>query len=85
MDYDSTRVLTASEIGAYLYCSRSWWLDKVGGFQPANVEQMELGEVVHEEHGQAVQRASRMNRTAIALVAGAALLMLVWLLLQAIS
>ena len=83
--YDSSRVLTASEIGNYLYCNRSWWLDKIGGFQPANVEQLELGEVVHEAHGQTVQRASRMNRTAVALIAGAALLMVVWLVLQVIA
>ena len=83
--YDSNRVLTASEIGNYLYCNRSWWLDKIGGYQPANVEELEAGDVAHEAHGKTVRRASRMSRTALALIAGAALLMLVWLILQVIS
>ena len=83
--YDSSRILTASEIGSYLYCSRSWWLNKVSGYQPANVEELEIGQWLHEEHGHEVRRASRMNQIAIALVAGAVLLALVWVLLQVIS
>ena len=85
VQYDSNRVLTASEVGSYLYCNRSWWLDKVGGHQPANVEELEQGEIAHEVHGETVQRASRMNRTANALIVGAAGLLFIWLLLQLIS
>jgi CRISPR/Cas system-associated exonuclease Cas4 (RecB family) len=85
LHYDSSRVLTASEVGSYLYCNRSWWLDKIGGQQPANVEELALGEALHEAHGQTVARAARMHRAAIAMVAGAALLILAWLVLQFIS
>jgi CRISPR/Cas system-associated exonuclease Cas4 (RecB family) len=83
--YDSNRVLTASEIGSYLYCNRSWWLDKVGGHQPANVEELELGQWVHEEHGYEVQRAEQIDRTAngfIIAAAGVGLLALVLIILQ---
>lgn len=85
LEYASNRVLTASEIGGYIYCNRSWWLDKIGGYQPTNVEELEVGTRLHEEHGYEVQRASRMNRLAIALIAGAALLALVWIILQVIA
>lgn len=82
--YDSDRVLTASQIGSYLYCNRSWWLDKVGGYQPANVEELAAGEWVHEEHGQEVRRASRMNRAGVVLAGAGALLAFIWILLQII-
>lgn len=87
LNYDSSRVLTASEIGSYLYCHRSWWLDKVGGYQPANAEEMEMGTWVHEEHGHDVQRAGQMRRTGVGLMAAAAaigLLALVLIVLQII-
>jgi hypothetical protein len=85
LEYASNRVLTASEIASYIYCNRSWWLDKVGGYQPANLEELAVGTVVHEEHGHRVQRAGQMNRLAIALIAGAVFLALVWILLQIIA
>ena len=85
LEYASNRVLTASEIGSYIYCNRSWWLDKVGGQEPANVEELRMGTWLHEEHGHEVQRAGQMNRVAVALIAGAALLALVWIILQVIA
>ena len=80
--HHSNRVLTASEIGSYVYCSRAWWLDKVGGYEPLNVRVLEMGEQVHEEHGREVQRAHQMNRTALALIGAAVIVALVWVVLQ---
>jgi CRISPR/Cas system-associated exonuclease Cas4 (RecB family) len=85
LEYASNRVLTASEIGSYIYCNRSWWLDKVGGYEPTNAEELQMGTWLHEEHGQEVRRAGRMNRVAVALIAGAALLALVWIILQVVA
>lgn len=80
--YASNRVITASEVGSYLYCNRSWWLDKIGGHEQANVEELAWGTTVHEEHGQQVERAESLNRFAVALMASALLLIFVWIVLQ---
>ena len=83
--YHSNRVLTASEIGSYLYCNRAWWLDKIGGYQPTNVEELIVGEQAHEDHGHEVHRAGLMKRAALALVGLALLLALLWVVLQVVS
>jgi CRISPR/Cas system-associated exonuclease Cas4 (RecB family) len=80
------RFITASEIGTYLYCNRAWWLDKVGGYQPVNVEEMEVGEIIHEKQGQRiqvqVQTSSRLRQVAIALLILAVLIVLIWLIVR---
>ena len=78
LTYHTNRILTASEIGGYMYCNRSWWLNKVGGQQPLNVTELALGELAHEEHGQEVQRAEQMNRGALLLIAAAVVLVVLW-------
>lgn len=47
-------VIRASELGQYMYCSRSWWLRRVEGWEPLNQERLELGTRLHEQHGRAV-------------------------------
>lgn len=83
--YDANRILTASEIGSYLYCNRSWWLGKVGGYQPVNVEQLEMGVWVHEEHFETVEEAREYNRTGQYLMIAAAALIVLWILSQVLS
>ncbi len=45
------RVLRASEIGAYVYCQRAWWLGHVEGEDSQNVAVMEAGTRTHAQHG----------------------------------
>jgi hypothetical protein len=56
----------------------------VGGYQPVNVEEMEAGEVIHEERGQRIQAriqtSSRLRQVAISLLVLAALIILIWLI-----
>jgi hypothetical protein len=66
------RVIRASEIGEYNYCSRAWWYKHVaklapGGDVPARLA---AGSEAHREHGRAVILSARLR------VMGAALLII---------
>ena len=45
------RVIRASEVGQYLFCARSWWLNQVRGFAPTNIEDLAAGRAGHAAHG----------------------------------
>jgi hypothetical protein len=47
-------VIRASEIGQYLYCARSWWLERVQGQPSAHRQEMARGREEHVSHGRAV-------------------------------
>lgn len=69
--------IRASEIGAYVYCRRAWWLQQVAGFAPEGKEQVfAKGEAAHLQHGRKVLRAQRQNQAALWLC-GVGLLILV--------
>lgn len=53
----SDRIIRASEIGAYVYCRRSWWLSRVAGYRPANVQALQRGARFHQRHGRLVRGA----------------------------
>jgi hypothetical protein len=66
------RVIRASEIGEYNYCSRAWWYKHVaklapGGDVPARLE---AGSEAHRKYGRAVVLSARLR------VMGAALLII---------
>lgn len=74
------RVIRASEIGEYNYCSRAWWYKHVakvapGGDVPARLE---AGSEAHRKHGRAVVLSARLR------IMGAALL-IVGLLVLALA
>jgi hypothetical protein len=75
-------VIRASEIGAYVYCRRAWWLKRVAGFEPAGkAEAFSKGITAHATHGRLVRRSSWQRRVALVLFA----LGLILLLLAALS
>jgi CRISPR/Cas system-associated exonuclease Cas4 (RecB family) len=45
------RVIRASEIGAYVYCHRAWWLRTVGGIEPDDRARFDRGIEAHHRHG----------------------------------
>ncbi|NLS79514.1 MAG: hypothetical protein GXY76_19875 [Chloroflexi bacterium] len=45
------RVIRASEVGEYLFCATSWWLHRVRGLAPANLEDLAAGRAAHAAHG----------------------------------
>ena len=66
------RVIRASEIGEYNYCSRAWWYKHVakltpGGDVPARLE---AGSEAHRKHGRSVVLSARLR------IMGAALLII---------
>lgn len=77
-------VTRASDVAQYAYCARSWWLRRVRGFQPENVQQLAQGLEEHAGHGKAVAGYRLAARVGYALL-GAALasgLLLLALLLR---
>ena len=78
------RVIRASELNEYAYCARAWWLGRVLGYRPANLERMAAGEAAHVRHGQKVVSSYRLQRwayfaLALAFLAGISFL---WLALR---
>ncbi|MFQ6059610.1 MAG: hypothetical protein ACE5MB_12105 [Anaerolineae bacterium] len=77
----TSQVIRASELGEYTYCARAWWLGRVLGCRPANLERLAAGEAAHVRHGQKVASSRRLQRwayvlLALALLTGALLLVL---------
>jgi hypothetical protein len=63
-------VIRASEIGAYVYCRRAWWLKRVGGFEPSGkAEVFARGIAAHAGHGRLVRRSNWQRKAALALLA----------------
>ena len=57
-------VISASEVGRYVYCARAWWLQRVGGYAPDNTEALERGSRSHSDHGRMVVSATRQANLA---------------------
>lgn len=73
-------VIRASEIGAYVYCRRAWWLRRVAGFEPEDSGRFAEGTAAHARHGQKLRRAQLQRRLALALLAAGIVLLVVALL-----
>jgi hypothetical protein len=72
-DHQRSRlVLTASEVGRYVYCRRAWWLQRAKGYEPDNIHALQLGTDRHAAHGQRVSSARADSQLArvLLLIAG---------------
>ncbi len=77
------RWIRASELRAYGYCARSWWLQYVLGLEPADTGRLVAGTERHLAHGREVLRAERLRRLALAaLLLGLFLATLAWLVIK---
>lgn len=63
------RLIRASEIGAYVYCHRAWWLRTVVGLQANDRVRLQQGIRAHQRHG------TRVRAARVLLIASAALLL----------
>jgi CRISPR/Cas system-associated exonuclease Cas4 (RecB family) len=81
MAKSSSQVIRASELGQYAYCARAWWLGRVLGYRPTNLERLAAGEAAHVRHGQQVVGYHRLQRWAYALLALAVLAGVLFLVL----
>ncbi len=73
--------IRASEIGAYVYCRRAWWLKRVAGFTPDDRGRFLSGEIAHARHGQIVRRTLYTRLLALACFVLAAILIILAVLL----
>jgi hypothetical protein len=55
-------LVRASDIGAWAYCRRAWYLAHVRGIPHAHPEVLQRGSEAHTEHGQQVRRAGSMQQ-----------------------
>ena len=60
--------ISASEIGQFVYCPRTWWLTRVAGCEPDDLAALISGVEMHRRHGRAVGRALVSQRLALALI-----------------
>jgi hypothetical protein len=73
------KVIRASEIGAYVYCRRAWWLKRVAGFEPEN-RNFDAGIAAHARYGRQYSRARWQRRLAFLFI-GLAILLLIGLII----
>lgn len=62
-------LVRASDLGAWAYCNRAWWLHEVKGVEHANPAALAQGNVVHKAHGRQVQSARRLSTVGVTLIA----------------
>ena len=74
------KLISASELGEYVYCRRSWWLKMVRHVEPnaATRAAQAEGERWHAVQGERIAASGRWRNTALALVALAIALLLMW-------
>lgn len=53
-------LVRASDIGAWSYCNRAWWLANVRGVEHQHPEQLARGVQAHRQHGLGVQQARQL-------------------------
>ncbi len=76
------RIISASELGEYSYCSRAWWLKQVVGEEGDSevaAERTSAGVRGHEAHGRSVRTYQREGQWLRPLWLIAALVLLIWL------
>ncbi len=76
-DLSSRPTLTASEVGQYSFCARSWWLGRVKGYRSVHRQDMAAGWAAHRAHGYLVMRYQRLQRIAHVLLLLAAVVAVV--------
>ena len=55
-------LVRASDIGAWTFCNRAWWLANVQEAQHENPAQLDAGDRVHRAHGRALVQSTRLQR-----------------------
>jgi hypothetical protein len=70
-------LVRASDIGAWAYCSRAWFLAKVKGVAHQRPEVLAQGTAAHVAQGRSVRRAGQAQRVGLILAAAGAILALI--------
>ena len=64
------RMIRASELGEYNYCSRAWWYKHVAKLAPGGEVsgRLEAGSEAHRSHGRAIALSARLRLMGAALL-----------------
>ena len=73
-------LVRASDIGAWAYCRRAWYLAQVKKVPHQRPEVLLAGTVAHQQHGRQVRQAGQLQRVGLWLMGIGLLLLLVVLL-----
>ena len=65
----------ASDIGAWSFCQRAWWLAQVQKAPHERPKQLDWGDRSHATHGRLTSRAQRLRKSGLALLAGGLILL----------
>ena len=65
----------ASDIGAWSFCNRAWWLAQVQKAPHERPQQLDWGDRSHATHGRLTSRAQRLRKSGLALLAGGLILL----------
>ncbi len=65
----------ASDIGAWSFCNRAWWLARVQKAPHERPQQLDWGDQSHADHGRLMSRAQRLRRIGITLLVGGLILL----------
>lgn len=71
-------LVRASDIGAWAFCRRAWYLAQVRKVAHAHPDVLQRGTAAHTRHGQQVRRATRMQRIGLWLVLASAIVMVIF-------
>lgn len=74
------RKISASELGAFLYCQRSWFYARQGE-KSENQPEMDLGSEVHHSHSRTMKQSQVLKWLGLALLI-AGICLLIWSLLS---
>jgi hypothetical protein len=58
-------LVRASDIGAWAYCRRAWYLAQVRGVAHSRPEVLQRGTQAHTQHGRQVRHAGQMQRAGL--------------------
>lgn len=74
-EIDRHPIITASEIGAFVYCAKAWHLQRCG--TESQSESADEGILFHQKHGAGISRAEGLDRIGKALALTALMLLLI--------
>ena len=73
------KIIRASEVGTYVFCQRAWWY-QLQGYETTNVDELAGGDQIHAHHGRMVMVSGCVRLVAYALLLGALILFLIYLI-----
>ncbi len=79
---ERTEIISASEIGSYMFCNRAWWLKRSQEIDSANIAEMSRGTLRHEKHARTVRGATVLQRAGYGLIGLALVFIALYFILQ---